>query len=313
MKAVFLDQQTFIDSIDFNAISAQVSELQTYQLTRPDQVLERCKNADVIITNKVLITEALIQQLPQLKLICVAATGTNNIDISAAEKNGITVMNVAGYSTNSVSQYVFGQLLEYFNQTQKNNQKVADGNWPKSDTFCLHSDIFNELTGKKLGIVGYGDIGKKIAKIAQAFDMEVLISERFNAEHIREGRLSFEQVLEQADIVSLHCPHTPETEHLFSTKAFNKMQEHALLINTARGAVVDNAALLAALKEKTIGGAILDVLDQEPPPADHILLASQPKNLFITAHIAWASSQAQQKLINLIGENIKKFKSNVIN
>ncbi|MGJ8690877.1 MAG: D-2-hydroxyacid dehydrogenase [Thalassotalea sp.] len=307
MKAVFLDQATFIESVSIDAIAQQVDSFEVFPLTTTDEIIPRCLDADIVITNKVVLSQELIKQLPQLKLICVAATGTNNIDIAAAEAQQIKVMNVAGYSTASVSQYVFAQLLEFYSQTSKNNDKVAHGDWPKSATFCIHSERFDELSGKKLGIVGYGDIGKKIANIAEAFDMQVLLAERPQASVIRTGRISFDEMLKQADIVSLHCPHTPDTENLFNYAAFAKMKSTALLINTARGAVIDNTALRAALDNKIIAGAILDVLEQEPPPADHILLKDQPENLKITAHIAWASAQAQQRLLNLIANNIEQF------
>ena len=307
MKAVFLDQATFIDSISFDAIKNNVSTLELFSLTANEDIISRCIDADIIITNKVVLSREIIAQLPQLKLICVAATGTNNIDIAAAKEHNISVMNVAGYSTQSVSQYVFAQLLEFYSQISTSNHTVAKGDWQKSPTFCIHSDCFDELAGKTLGIVGYGDIGKKVAKIAHAFDMNVLIAERPNNTAIRDGRMPFNEVLKQADIISLHCPHTPETEQLFDQHAFAQMNNNAVLINTARGAVVDNKALLEALNTKQIAGAILDVLDQEPPPADHILLQAQPDNLKITAHIAWASQQAQQRLINLIAENINTF------
>lgn len=313
MKAVFLDLQTFIKKISIDAIKQQVNECITYPLTAPCDVLSRCADADIIITNKVIITREMIARLPQLKLICVAATGTNNIDIQAANEHGVTVMNVAGYSTASVSQYVFAQLLEFFSKTAENNQNVINGQWQTSDTFCIHSSKFDELSGKTLGIVGYGDIGQQIEKIAQAFGIKVLIAERANSTTIRHGRIAFDEVLTQADIISLHCPQTNDTEQLFSSDVFDKMQSHALLINTARGPLIDNAALLDAIQNKKIGGAILDVLDQEPPSNEHILLQDQPKNLIITAHIAWSSEQAQQKLIHLIADNICTFTKNINN
>ena len=309
MKAVFLDLKSFINNISLAAIEAQVTDLTCYDVTPPELVVERSINAEVIITNKVVLNRDVMSKLPHLKLICVAATGTNNIDIPAANALGIEVMNVSGYSTNSVSQYVFAQLLEFYSSTNESIQRVRQGQWQQSPLFCVHSSKFDELAGKTIGIVGYGDIGKNIANIAQAFGMNVIIAERANETKIRAGRVSFNEVLKTADIVSLHCPHTPETEHLFSHEQFANMQPHAIIINTARGAIIDNSALLSALNNKTIAGAILDVLEQEPPPADHILLKPQPENLFITAHIAWASSQAQQKLLNLIGENIKQFKT----
>lgn len=308
MHAVFLDRQTFSTAINIDVIKSQVSSLTCYDLTSAEQTLSRCRDADIIITNKVLITKALMAQLPKLKLICVAATGTNNIDLTAAKEHNITVMNVAGYSTPSVSQYVFAQLLEFYGKTSDNNAKVANGAWPNSATFCIHSARFDELAGKTLGIVGFGDIAKKVVSIAQAFDMKVLLSERPNTQPIRQGRVSFETMLAQADVISLHCPLTPETDKLFNAQVLKQMKPDALLINTARGGVVDSQALYHALKTKQIGGAILDVLEQEPPPADHILLQEKMDNLAITAHIAWASSEAQQRLINLIAENIMAFK-----
>lgn len=309
MKAVFLDKKSFIDSISLDAIETQVAELTCYDITPPELVVERSLNANVVITNKVVFTHNVMSKLPNLKLICVAATGTNNIDIPAANALGIKVMNVSGYSTNSVSQYVFAQLLEFYSHTFEGIQKVQRGEWQKSPLFCVHSSKFDELANKTLGIVGYGDIGKNIARIAEVFGMKVIVAERANVTQIRADRVSFDDMLKTADIISLHCPHTPETEHLFSQQQFAKMQPHAIIVNTARGAVIDNSALLSALNNKTIAGAILDVLEQEPPPPNHILLNPQPKNLFITAHIAWASKQAQQKLIHLIGENIKQFKT----
>lgn len=307
MQTVFLDQNTFIPSVSFAAIENTVEHFVGYSHTPTDKIVERCQDADIIITNKVVINQEIIAQLPKLKLICVAATGTNNIDMPAAEKANVKVLNVAGYSTHSVSQYVFSQLLEHFGQMSKNNQNVKSGKWQQSNTFCLHSEYFDELAGKTIGILGYGDIGQKVASIARAFDMQVLVAERPNASNIRADRVSFETMLQQSDIVSLHCPLTDNTENLFSTQTFQQMQKHSILVNTARGGIIDNQALLSALNNNEISAAILDVLDQEPPAPDHILLNPQPDNLKITAHIAWASQQAQQKVLNLVAKNIESF------
>lgn len=307
MQTVFLDQNTFIPSVSFAAIENTVEHFVGYSHTPADKIVERCQDADIIITNKVVINQEIIAQLPKLKLICVAATGTNNIDIPAAEKANVKVLNVAGYSTHSVSQYVFSQLLEHFGQMSINNQNVKSGKWQQSNTFCLHSEYFDELAGKTIGILGYGDIGQKVASIARAFDMQVLVAERPNASNIRADRVSFETMLQQSDIVSLHCPLTDNTENLFSTQTFQHMQKHSILVNTARGGIIDNQALLSALNNNEISAAILDVLDQEPPAPDHILLNPQPDNLKITAHIAWASQQAQQKVLNLVAKNIESF------
>lgn len=309
LNAVFLDQQTFDSNIDLAQISEQVNGLTCYQTTQPAQVVERCSEVEIIITNKVILDAATLAQLPKLKLICITATGYNNVDLAQAKALGIAVCNVSGYAKQSVAQYVFAQLLEYFNQTSHHNQNTDKGLWPKSETFCLHGNTIAELAGKSIGIIGYGDLGQSVAKIAQAFEMKVLIAERPNAKQIRHNRMAFEHVISQADILSFHCPQTPETEGLISQALLKKMKSTAVVINTARGALVNNEDLLNALTNNEIAYAILDVLDQEPPPADHILLNAKLANLKITAHIAWASIEAQQRLISLVGKNINSFYS----
>lgn len=307
MKAVFLDCQTFSSTIDFTAIEQQVSEVLYYGNTSAEQVLERCKNMEVLITNKVVLTAELLAQLPTLKLICIAATGYNNIDIKAAKALGIAVTNVSGYAGQSVAQYVLAQILEYYQQTCHHNANTEQGHWQKSESFCYHGNAITELSGKTLGIVGYGNLAQAVIKLADAFNMNVLISERVNNPEIRKGRVSFDQVISQADILSLHCPQTTDTENLINADVLNKMKPTAMLINTARGALVNSADLLSALTSKQIAYAVLDVLEQEPPPADHPLLNAKLANLKITAHIAWASNEAQQRLVDLLSKNIAAF------
>tara|TARA_R110001592_G_C13040039_1_gene739193 strand:+ start:104 stop:1108 length:1005 start_codon:yes stop_codon:yes gene_type:complete len=317
MHAIFLDSQTFSSNISFSAIEQQVTTLTCYSTTTAEQVLARCQGAEIIITNKVVITAEILAQLLQLKLICIAATGYNNVDIEAASKHNIAVTNVSGYAGNAIAQYVFAQLLEYYQQTCHHNANTAQGHWQKSETFCYHGNAITELAGKTLAIVGYGCLGQTVAKLANAFEMKVLISERptFSSTktEVRQGRVSFEQAISQADILSLHCPQTPDTTNLINATVLEKMKPTALLINTARGMLVNSVDLLAALKTKQIAYAVLDVLEQEPPPADHPLLVALQENkisnLKITAHIAWASSESQQRLINLLGDNITAFKS----
>jgi len=312
MKAVFLDSQTFSAHISFSAIEQQVTGLTCYTTTLQEQVIERCESADIVITNKVVLSAEILAELPQLKLICIAATGYNNVDIEAANKLNIAVTNVAGYAGNAVAQYVLAQMLEYYQQTSHHNTNTEQGHWQNSDTFCYHGNAITELSGKTLGIIGYGSLGQSVAKLAMAFGMQVIVSERINAKTIRQGRICFKEVINQADILSLHCPQTPETENLINANTLSKMKPSAMLINTARGALVNSIDLLTALKNKQIAYAVLDVLEQEPPPADHPLLlalqAQELDNLKITAHIAWASSEAQQRLINLLSENIAAFK-----
>ncbi|XPF96098.1 D-2-hydroxyacid dehydrogenase [Colwellia sp. RE-S-Sl-9] len=310
MYAVFLDKKTFNASSSTVNISKQVNKLVCYDTTATEYIIERCINADIIITNKVVLSESTLEQLPQLKLICITATGTNNVDLKAAARLNIAVTNVAGYAKQSVAQYVFAQILEYYNQTTHHHHNVENGLWSKSDTFCVLGNPITEIANKTLGIIGYGDLGESVEKIALAFGMNILIAERNDAKHIRENRHSFEYVCKHADIISLHCPHVPSTEHLINTHSLTLMKPSAMLINTARGAIIDNSALLYALNNKTIAYAVLDVLDCEPPPSNHILLNNPPENLKVTAHIAWASNEAQSRLLDLVAQNIKAFINN---
>jgi glycerate dehydrogenase len=312
MQTVFLDQQTFSPNISLASIESQVSKLICYATTTNDQVLARCKNADIIITNKVVLSKNILEQLPQLKLVCIAATGMNNVDLAAAQALGISVKNVSGYSQASVSQYVFAQMLEYFSNTAHHNNNTNQGHWQKSDTFCFHGKGSQELAGKTIGIIGFGCLGKAVATIADTFGMKVLIAERLNATKTRENRHSFSHVLQSADVISLHCPQTDETTNLINCTSLSLMKPSALLINTARGALVNSEDLLEALKNKVISHAILDVLEQEPPAASHPLISALMKNdidnLSLTAHIAWASIESQQRLIDLVALNIKNIK-----
>ncbi len=308
MKAVFLDQQTFAEQVSVSSINQQVSSLCCYSFTSAEQVVARCSDAEIIITNKVVLNKPLLAQLPNAKLICIAATGTNNVDIEAARSQGIAVTNVSGYAKNSVAQYVFAQLLHYFSQPHHHIRNVEQGLWQQSPSFCLHGDGSRELANKTLGIIGFGSLGQAVANIASAFEMNVLIAERPNYQDIRSGRTAFNEVIKQADVLSLHCPQTPDTENLINADVFQQMKPNAVLINTARGALVNEQDLLFALNNQQIAYAILDVLSQEPPPADHPLLVNQPKNLKITAHIAWASIEAQQRLLDLLARNIADFK-----
>ena len=308
MRAVFLDYQTFSPSLDLSVLRQTVSKLDLYPVTTPAQVLLRSIDAEIILSNKVILNRAILSQLPHLKLICITATGINNVDIDAARELGIAVTNVSGYAKNSVAQYVFAQLLAYYSQIEDHNNNTRAGQWQASDTFCMHGKGSDELAGKTMGLIGYGALGSKVATIARAFDMRVLIAERPKAVAIRIDRVAFDQVISQADIISLHCPQTADTEGFFDKKIFNCMKDNAVLINTARGALINNHDLLAALNNNQLAGAILDVLEQEPPPKDHILLAAQSTKLKITAHIAWASQQAQQALLNIVAANISAFK-----
>lgn len=308
MRAVFLDLTTFNSAITLDSIEKQLEQLTCYANTSAGDVIKRCIDADIIITNKVMLSAEILNELPKLKLICISATGYNNVDINTASKLNIAVTNVSGYASQSVAQYVFAQLLEYYHQTSHHNKNTEQGLWSTSDAFCYHGNIIQELSGKTLAIVGYGNLGKAVEAIGKAFNLRIVISERPNSPTIRAGRTAFDEVISKADIISLHCPQTAETEQLIDGNTLSKMKDTAVLINTARGAIIDESALLNALQNNNIAYAILDVLSQEPPPADHPLLTSGLSNLKVTAHIAWASIEAQQRLIDLLSKNISAFK-----
>lgn len=310
MKAVFLDQKTFADNVSLEQIKQQVSALDCYNTTASEDIVSRCFDADIIITNKVVLDQEVLTKLPQLKLICIAATGTNNVDINSAKQLGIAVTNVSGYAKNSVAQYVFAQILAYYSQVEHHNSNVNKGLWQQSPTFCLHGNGSSELAGKTLGIIGYGSLGQSVAHLAKAFNMRVIIAERPTATTIRPERMAFDEVIKQADILSLHCPLTKETENLINLAVLKRMKSSAMLINTARGLIVNEDDLLIALTTNEIAYAVLDVLAQEPPKSTNPLLINQPNNLKITAHIAWASIEAQQRLLDLIAMNIADFQNN---
>ena len=308
MNIVFLDYATFNGDFTIDAITKHATSFTGYDFTNPEQVVERCLDSDVVITNKVEMTAELMANLPKLKLVCVAATGTNNIDLVAAKQHGIIVCNAKGYAGPAVAQYIFAQLLAIYQDVAHHNKNTKQGKWSTSPSFCLHGNTINELNGKTIGILGYGHIGKAVANIASAFGMEVIIAEQPNASKIRTGRVPFETMLSNADIISLHCPLTSETQQLINQQRLSLIKPSAVLINTARGGLIDNQALADALANGQLGYAILDVLDQEPPPESHPLLSPSIPNIAITGHIAWASQQAQQRILDIIASNIHHFK-----
>lgn len=311
MRAVFLDKSTISDDVCFSILEQQVTNISYFDKTPATKIIYRCRFAEVLITNKVVLDRESLQQLPKLRLICIAATGSNNIDLQAAKELGIAVFNVNDYSTQSVSQYVFSMLLEIFQNTSTYINDTREGKWQSSTDFCHFSKPINELSSATLGIVGYGKLGQAVAKIAQAFNMKVIIAERAGATEVRPGRLSFEEMLSQADIVSIHCPLGSNTYHLFNEQTIGLMKRGAILINTARGGLVQSSSLISALKSKQLRAAVLDVLEEEPPAPDNQLINAKLSNLYITAHIAWGSMQAQQRLINGIADNISNFAQNI--
>lgn len=313
MKGIFLDTATINNSdMDMSGIRSVLTELQLNNFTDQEDVLQQIKGKQLVISNKVILNKKILQFSKDLQLICIAATGINNIDIKTAITNDIVVCNVEGYANESVAQHVFGLIISLLRNFPAYKIALNNKEWHKSQSFSLLGYNIENLNNKTLGIIGYGTLGRAIEKMAHCFGMKVILAEHKNIslERVRTGRVLFETVLEHSDIITLHCPLTIDTKNLISTDQFQKMKSSSILINTARGGVVDEIALLAALQSGMIAGAGIDVLEQEPPTSQSILLqetASNLDNLIVTPHIAWASRQSRQKLLDKITQNIKHF------
>jgi len=305
-QLVFLDQATLPD-VDLHPLRQLPFQLCCYPQTQPSQVLERLRPASVAIVNKVVLDAPLLAQLPALKLICVTATGVNNVDLAAARQAGIMVCNARDYASQAVPQHAMALLLGLANQIAAYQLAVQQGAWCRSPQFCWLGYPIQQLAGLNFTVVGYGGLGQATAQLAAAFGMKVLIAERPDSHHIRPGRLSFRQALQQADVVSLHCPATADNLHLLNAQTLSWLKPSAMVINTARGSLIDSAALADALKNKQLAGAALDVLDTEPPPSDHPLLQPDVPNLLLSPHVAWASQQAMQALVAQTADNIRSF------
>lgn len=305
-QIVFLDTATTDrEDLDLSALES-LGNLTYHPLTSPEQTAERLATAHIAITNKVVIDESVLNQCPNLKLICVAATGVNCIDLDAAERKRIPVLNVSGYSTNSVAQHVFAMMLSLTTSLHRYTPEAQK--WAESPMFTRLDYPISDLAGKTLGIVGLGNIGQKVAAIAQAIGMKVIAYARENAES-REGidRLPRAEFFAQSDVITLHCPLTPETENFINKETINLCKPGVILINTGRGQLIDEHAVAEALHSGQLGGTGLDVLSSEPPPVDHPLLATDIPNLLITPHTAWASKESRQRLIQGVTENIRTF------
>lgn len=303
-RIVFLDRATLPVSMRKPSLPLQWQE---HEETAPEQVVERLAQAEVAISNKVPLRAESLRQLPQLKLIAICATGTNNVDLDYCREHGIAVCNVSGYSTHSVAEHVFALLLALRRNLHNYHADILAGQWQHAAHFVLHAHPLNDLHGSTLGIFGLGDIGHAVARIAEAFGMRVLVSERKGAATLREGRVPFEQMLEQADAVTLHCPLTAETRNLIGEAELRRMKQSAILLNLARGGVVDEAALAQALREKWIAGAGIDVLTTEPPRDGNPLLELAGTDCIVTPHVAWASQQAMARLAEEVVLNIEAF------
>ena len=305
MNIVMLDAYTANPSDLSWAAFEALGTCTFYDRTPPGQVIERAKDAEVIITNKAPLSRETLAALPKLRYVGVIATGYNIVDVAAAAELGITVTNVPGYSSASVAQAVFSLLLELTNRTGHHAARVSEGAWAACPDFSFCDYPITELHGLTLGLVGLGDIGQSVARIAQAFGMNVIAARRTWALPPPEGvtPVPLADVLSQADVVSLHCPLTDDTRMLINAESLATMKPGAYLINTARGPLVDEAALAEALNTGRIAGAGLDVLSVEPPKPGNPLFTA--KNCFITPHVAWASRAARTRLIALCAENVK--------
>lgn len=307
MRAVFLDFGSVTrGDLDCTALKQAASSWQFYDETSAEHVVERIKEAEVVVSNKFSLNRTAIFSAKRLKLICVAATGVNNIDLAVAAERGIPVCNVRAYATPSVVQHVFMLMLNLSRHFIEYHQLVKNGRWQTSPHFCPLDFDIDELSGKILGVIGFGELGRAVAGVAKAFGMQVLIAEH-KGSPVRTGRTAFDQVISQADFVTLHCPLTEETRDLISLREFELMKPTAYLINTARGGLVNERELLYSLSSGRIAGAATDVLQSEPPVHGNELLQYLPTNLIVTPHIAWASRQSRQRLLDQIAVNIQNF------
>ena len=278
-----------------------------HDYTPPEKIVEHCAGAQIILSNKAVLDAAIIEHLPDLKCICLMATGYNNIDVKAAAKANIAVCNAVGYGKPSVAQHVFALILELTNQIGAHNQSVQDKRWTQCRDFSYHLQPITELSGKTMGIYGLGQIGNKVADIALAFDMKVLATHKHPERDARPGVdfVSIETLFEESDFISLHAPLTDQNAGIVNNDLLQRMKTTAYLINTGRGGLINEADLREALMNDQIAGAGLDVLSVEPPPADHVLFGLE--NCLITPHQAWASQEARGRLMEIVVENVNAF------
>lgn len=307
MKIVILDGYTTNpDDLSWEGLE-EIGELMVYDRTTPKETVERAKDADIVLTNKVCLRRQEIEQLPRLKYIGVLATGYNVVDLEAANEYGIVVTNVPAYSTNSVAQMVFAHLLTVTNRTEHYAILNRGGKWSSSLDFCYRDTQLTELAGKTFGIVGLGNIGQRVAAIAQAFGMKVVAYTSKRTEDLPLGieKRTMDELLKESDVVSLHCPLSPDTHYLINGKMLRIMKPSAILINTGRGPLVNDQDVADALKAHRLRAYCADVLSEEPPKPGNLLL--QCENAFITPHIAWATKEARTRLMDVACENVKAF------
>jgi len=343
IKTTFLDTNSLdCGDIDFTPLESQSLVMDYWNQTSIAQIPERISAAEIIISNKVILDSDVLKNANHLKLICIAATGTNNVDLDFARQQGVSVCNVTAYATASVVQHVFALITSLQSRLAEHRGSVFSGEWSGSQNFCVLDYPYEELSGKILGIIGYGELGQAVAKVARSFGLKVLVAEsdhsKANNKSMSDAqrktnsntvsaqsfykdslqqvndksvspveRVTFERLMSESDIVSLHCPLAENTRHLINADAFKLMKSSGILVNTARGGIVNEPDLLDALAAGTIAGAALDVLEVEPPPDNHLLFTYDKPNLIITPHVAWASRESRQRLVDQLGLNIQAY------
>ena len=306
---VILDQASLgPEDLDLSSLYQCCDNWNIHPQSSRQDTLSRCRDAELIISNKVVLDEETLAHCNKLKLVVIAATGTNNVDIAACRRLNIAVCNVPAYGPETVAQHTWGLILALSTRLLQYANDSRNGRWSQSPFFCLLDHPIVELNGKTLGIVGYGEIGKAVGRIAEAFGMKLVLCQRTDGQLDADPRRqSLDQLLTESDVISLHCPLNEVTKNIIDSAALKKMKPSALLINCSRGGLVDEKSLLEALNQGLIAGAGLDGLSQEPPPEDHILLQQPLDNLIITPHSAWASQEARQRLVNIMAANIRHF------
>ena len=305
MKIVFLDESTLtLGDVDFSRLHS-LGEYARYDNSTEEEIIERAAAADIVIANKAPMTRKVIQSLPTLKLVTVIATGYNNVDIEAARERGVRVCNVPGYAADSVPQHTFALILNLATRACQYHADVQAGAWQRASSFTLLSYPTFELKGKTIGIIGFGGIGRGVARLAKAFGMEVLAYDPYAGAQPKAATTRLDDLLRPSDVVTVHCPLTEETRNLIDAEALARMKPSAILINTARGGIVNEEALAEALDSGRLAGAGIDVLTQEPPTGGNALLRA--RNVVITPHSAWSTLEARQRLVDRTADNIKAF------
>jgi len=307
MQAVFLDFATMGPDLELAPLRQQFSSLQLFDNSNTENAAARIAGAEFVFTNKVRLPGDILRAASGLRYVGLTATGTDNVDLQAAAELGIAVANIRDYCTNSVVEYVIGTLLMLTHSLGRYDRTVRAGNWQRASSFCMLTYPVRELHGMTLGIVGYGTLGQAVARAATALGMQVLIAARPGSDNTPAGRIAFTELLARADVISLHCPLTDATRGLFNAGTIAAMKHNAILVNTARGALVDSAALVAALDSGRLFAAVVDVLPQEPPIKGDPLLDYAGENLIITPHIAWGTERARQNAIDELAANVRAF------